>query len=203
MSELYIYGTASIFKGELIYDGKNVFKAKSGNLETFLSKAYEVIGQAYPKFFKMDNLGKLAFIASELLLSKLNWINDLEKETVAICLQTAHGSTDTDLRYQQTISQVDDYFPSPALFVYTLPNIAIGEICIRNGFKGENLCLISEQFDIEQAKVHVSDWLTATSTKVCLIGWLDVNKDDYKAILVAIGINQQKSCATFSAENIK
>ena len=36
---------------------------------------------------------------------------------------------------------------SPALFVYTLPNIVIGEICIRHHFKGENAFFVFKQFD--------------------------------------------------------
>ena len=40
-------------------------------------------------------------------------------------------------RFQETIQHADSYYPSPALFVYTLPNIVTGEIAIRNKYYGE------------------------------------------------------------------
>ena len=87
----------------------------------------EFVGD-YPKFFKMDSLCKLGFIGSELLLKG---INAEEKENAAIILFNRNGSLITDRNYQKTITD-DNYFPSPALFVYTLANIVTGEIAIRN-----------------------------------------------------------------------
>ncbi|MEJ0079473.1 MAG: hypothetical protein WDM78_00555 [Puia sp.] len=48
-----------------------------------------------------------------------------------------------DLKYAKTIRTG----ASPALFVYTLPNIVIGEISIRRHFKGENAFFVFKQFD--------------------------------------------------------
>lgn len=200
MRELYTYGEASIRDGEVSLNGAVHFKSKGTSFEGFLSDAYEANGQPYPKFFKMDLLGKLGFIASELLLTHLSWIKELPKEKVSICLQTAHSSLDMDIRYQHTIEDKSEYFPSPGLFVYTLPNIAMGEMCIRNGFKGENICLISEQFDPGSVMVHVSDWLESESAEVCLVCWLDVLENKYSARVVAVGMDKQKSISIFDPE---
>ena len=55
----------------------------------------------------------------------------------------ADASLDTDIKYLATTKEL----PSPSVFVYTLPNIMIGEICIRNHFKGESFFFISENPD--------------------------------------------------------
>jgi hypothetical protein len=44
---------------------------------------------------------------------------------------------------------------SPALFVYTLPNIVMGEIAIRNQFKGENTFFVSAQNDISFVEKYI------------------------------------------------
>ena len=97
----------------------------------------------------MDNLCKLGWLCSEILLKKdsgepnvdqQKLLQDVPAESVCLLLCNANSSLDTDLRYFDTISQM----ASPALFVYTLPNIVIGEICIRNGFQGENMFLIRD-----------------------------------------------------------
>src|ERR1700744_1137470 len=79
----------------------------------------------YPKFFKMDMLCKWALVATEYLFSGNGDIYaGINKDLIAVCLFTAHGSMDVDKRYLDSIA-----IASPALFVYTLPNIMLGEIC--------------------------------------------------------------------------
>jgi hypothetical protein len=46
----------------------NLFKAQAADFAEFSKKAYHHLGLSYPKFFKMDNLSKLAFLGAELLL---------------------------------------------------------------------------------------------------------------------------------------
>ena len=186
------YGTASIVNGDLSFDGIRVFNATDPSFEPSIGEIYDFLSVAYPKFFKMDRVSKLALLLSELLLTKLDGIKNVPKEEVAICLQTAHGCLDTDLRYLQTLDATH-YFPSPSLFVYTLPNIAMGEICIRHGFKGENICLISEQFDWDPVQHLISDWFESTGTTLCLVGWLEVLDEKYEGFLMAIGPENQKT----------
>ena len=86
----------------------------------------------------------------------------------------------SDLVYQKTV----EHIPSPSSFVYTLPNIVIGEICIRHGIKGEGCFFIQEEFDREFIFEYVSDLLKKQKTSMSIAGWVDIDMDgDYIADL--------------------
>ena len=96
--------------------------------DKMLVELYRRYVKDYPKFFKMDTLSRLGFIAAELLLA------DQQVDAVILANRSASIKNDTD--YLATITG-DNYYPSPALFVYTLPNIVTGEIAIRHQIQGE------------------------------------------------------------------
>lgn len=139
----------------------------------------------YPKFFKMDSLCKLGFMGAELLLKD---IPSQERENIAVILFNRNGSLITDRNYQKTISD-DNYFPSPALFVYTLANIVTGEIAIRNKIYGETSFYLLDAYDpkeIEEIVKHV-----APASPLLLTGWVDYNNDsDYLAELKLLKTKQ-------------
>ncbi len=139
---------------------------------------YHSFKWSYPKFFKMDKLCKWAFAGTELLLSKEANNIPTDKSKTGVVLATNHGCIEVDKRYLETIAM-----PSPALFVYTLPNIMLGEICIRHGFKGEQLCLVSEQFDAEELYFSVTGLLNK-GMEACLCGWVDTSGADHDVFLL-------------------
>jgi hypothetical protein len=140
---------------------------------------YRGLACSYPKFFKMDKLCKWAFVASEYLFAKNDELyKDIDKNNIAIALTTSHGCLDVDKRYLETIDM-----PSPALFVYTLPNIMLGEISIRRGFKGEQLCMVSEQFDADELYFAVERLLNSGGMDACLCGWADATGDSHDVVL--------------------
>lgn len=130
---------------------------------------YRLLSLNYMKFFKMDLLCKWAWLGAEALLNqhKKPLHNDVDKSKVAVVFMTSYGCIDVDKKYKATISDI----PSPALFVYTLPNIMLGEICIRHGFKGEQLCLVDENFNAEELYFWVSDLLNNRGMDACICGW--------------------------------
>jgi len=132
---------------------------------------YRDLASAYPKFFKMDVLCKWAFIGADALLKEADGFayEGIDKNKVAVVLATSHGCLDVDHKYQQSVLSI----PSPALFVYTLSNIMLGEICIRHGFKGEQACFVSDTFDTEELWFSVSDLLSHRGMDACLCGWVD------------------------------
>jgi 3-oxoacyl-(acyl-carrier-protein) synthase len=89
------------------------------------------------RFGRMDLMSQLALLA-------VDWLgidfNGLPRERIAICLGTKTGSLSTDLEYWKGRDVAGG--PSPTLFTYTLPSAAIGEIAIRYGLRGPNLCLV-------------------------------------------------------------
>jgi hypothetical protein len=143
--------------------------------------AYRSLGYNYLKFFKMDVLCKWAWLGAEALLRKDQGFlyEGADKNTTAVVLATKHGSLAVDKRYQETL----DTIPSPALFVYTLPNIMLGEICIRHGFKGEQLCLVQDAFNEQEIIFWVKDLFKNRGMKYCLFGWADAVDDHYDVCL--------------------
>lgn len=139
----------------------------------------EFVGD-YPKFFKMDSLCKLGFIGAELLLKG---ISAEEKENAAIILFNRNGSLITDRNYQKTITD-DNYFPSPALFVYTLANIVTGEIAIRNKIYGESSFYVLNNPDVDLMNDIINNAYLTSSPTFILTGWVDFDyEQNYEAKL--------------------
>lgn len=143
--------------------------------ETMLVALYREYVGDYPKFFKMDMLSRLGFIASELLLQEERRLRPEvaadEERAVVVC--SRHASIYNDHAYEQTIAP-DNYFPSPALFVYTLPNVVTGEIAIRNHYLGETSCFVFPNEETSEA--FLADYVPVLRTSV-LGGWLDVDEN--------------------------
>ena len=132
----------------------------------------------YPKFYKMDKLSQLGFIASELLLKQ----ESPRKEQCAdraVVLFNHSSSGWVDREYAKSITVGDDYFPSPSLFVYTLPNIVCGEIAVRNGYHAETAFYILPHKDEEMMhQVLASTFLDETIQSI-LTGWIDYEDDQH------------------------
>ena len=104
---------------------------------TDLTKLYrEQVGD-YPKFFKMDTACKLGFLVAEMLV-KEDQDRFVQREDRAVLVFSRNGSLADDKNYADTMAD----FPSPALFVYTLPNTVTGEIAIRNKYAGETSAFV-------------------------------------------------------------
>jgi hypothetical protein len=140
----------------------------------------------YPKFYKMDNLSKLGFLTAELIFKNRNVPEQYKREEFGVIIMNSSSSLDTDIQYQETISDSANYFPSPSVFVYTLPNILIGEICIKNGIKGENAFLVSERFDADLICNYVQNLLLHNQIQACLCGWVELMREDFESFMMII-----------------
>jgi hypothetical protein len=176
-----------IHQNKLLLNGETLFEMPVATLDEFMEGAYRVLNPAYPKFFKMDRLSKLGFLASEVLLG--GKVGRFSPASVALVLSNAHASLDTDVRYFETTKT----FASPALFVYTLPNIVAGEICIRHGLKGENAFFISALFDAALLADYVDLVLAHQKTQACVAGWIDVMHNDGEVFLYLAEKTSEKS----------
>lgn len=155
----------------------------------FLTELYRKYINNYPKFFKMDTLCRLGFVASEILLGEEKGITArfTERDDRAVILFNRSSSLHTDRNFQQTIQDSDNYYPSPSLFVYTLPNIVTGEIAIRNKFYGETSFYVTADFDRELMDFHIMNAFQDPGTHSVLGGWLNCeNDEDFEAILFLI-----------------
>jgi len=174
-----------------------VFEDRGADVPSFLLSAYQFLEVTYPKFYKMDNLSKLAWLAAEVLLKGTD-IKSYKPEEVGLILTNANASLDSDLKYMESVSDI----PSPALFVYTLPNIMTGEICIRNNFKGEDAFFIFEKFDAAFIETYVNNLLNNGILEACICGWVDVLGDDYKAVLFLVEKKEKANSVQFSKKNL-
>lgn len=166
----------------IVNDRELPVAAASGH--ALLSALYKERIGGYPKFYKMDPLCRLGFVASELLLEAEGARRFVEREDRAIVLVNRTASQAADRAYEETIRLGDDYFPSPAGFVYTLPNIVTGEIALRNLYYGETHFLCIDSPDEEQICRLVATALADEQTHSVVGGWLECpSADEFEAHL--------------------
>jgi len=198
IEEKYIVSACVITNNVAVKNNSVVFSAENKGLRSFLTSLYHYLKIDYPKFYKMDNLCKLGWLASEILIKDESFIKEFKPEGIGTVLANANASLDTDLKYFETIKAI----ASPALFVYTLSNIVAGEICIRNNFKGENAFFVFEEFNAAFIKAYVDDLFANNSMKLCICGWIDVLEEDYKAVLYLVSTKKKEGMLLFTEENM-
>ena len=95
----------------------------------------------------------------------------------------AVGSLDTDLDHERIISEQGDAMASPSVFVYTLPNVVVGEICIRYKIKGENTFFIREGHESEVTMKYIEKAMERQNLRYCITGWLELIGNRYRVNL--------------------
>ena len=155
------------------------YEGEGAGLLTDLYKRYIA---DYPKYYKMDLLSRLGFVASELLLKaerKLTLDHLQFTHDRAVILFNHSSSIQADRNYQASIEDPDNYFPSPSAFVYTLPNIVTGEIAIRNGYQGETSFYILPCKDESLMQTIIKASYLDHQTQSILCGWLDAEDETH------------------------
>jgi hypothetical protein len=179
----YIKSFAHIKQNTVSKNGTVLFKNDSANFNEFSKAAYKKLELKYPKFFKMDGLSKLAFIAADVLLK-----NSKTNEDTAIVLSNKASSLDTDRKHQKAIADPENYFPSPAIFVYTLPNICIGEISIKHKLFSENSFFIFDRFNADYLYDYAENLLRKNKAHSVLCGWVDLDHKKYEAFMYLVSL---------------
>lgn len=158
-----------------LWEGNQNANEKLGEQEgqehhSLLTTLYKQMIGNYPKFYKMDGLSRLGFVASEILLNAEKGETDKER---AIIFFNHSSSIASDRNYKESINDKDNYFPSPSIFVYTLPNIVTGEIAIRNHFHGETSFFILPDKDKRMMEEILQASCRDDQSKSFLTGWID------------------------------
>ncbi len=196
--EKFIHASCKISNHIVFKNGKVVFENKQADVAGFLLSVYTHFTTGYAKFYKMDNLCKLGWLSSEILLHESFEPEKYRPEETGLVFANANASLDTDLKYFETTKDI----ASPSVFVYTLPNIMMGEICIKNNFKGENAFFVSEEFDAGFMEKYVSNLLDNKIVKACICGWVDLLVEDYKAVLFLVEKDKGGQSILFTEENM-
>lgn len=154
-----------------LWEGKKELGEQDGKEHhSLLTSLYKQMIGNYPKFYKMDGLSRLGFVASEILLNAEKGETDKER---AIIFFNHSSSIASDRNYKESINDKDNYFPSPSIFVYTLPNIVTGEIAIRNHFHGETSFFILPDKDERMMEEILQASCRDDQSKSFLTGWID------------------------------
>ena len=194
----YITSSCLISNNSVYKNGELIFVNKDANAPVFLQSVYKHFEINYPRFYKMDNLGKLGWLASEILLRESFKKENYKPEEVGIVLSNASSCLDTDLKYIESVKDI----PSPSLFVYTLPNIVTGEICIRNNFKGEDAFFVFERFNAEFVETYVNNLLDNNRLQACICGWVELIGDEYKTALFLVEKMKTNGAVPFYREQM-
>ena len=173
MANLGVEHWVRIKNGRIILDGEVIFSSEV-DIARFLKASFKFLNIKYPKFHKMDRLSKLGFIASEIVLKN----NNIDEET-ALVFSNNSSSLDSDQNYQESVKD----FPSPSLFVYTLPNIVLGEISIRYQLKSENVFFIEDEFNANLLIDYSKQLIESKKANKVLCAWLNLHNDEYDVFL--------------------
>lgn len=173
MANLGVEHWVRIKNGRIILDGEVIFSSEV-DIARFLKASFKFLNIKYPKFHKMDMLSKLGFIASEIVLKN----NNIDEET-ALVFSNNSSSLDSDQNYQESVKD----FPSPSLFVYTLPNIVLGEISIRYQLKSENVFFIEDEFNANLLIDYSKQLIESKKANKVLCAWLNLHNDEYDVFL--------------------
>ena len=175
-------------------DGRLLPVEGEPNEKSLLTTIYKQMIGDYPKYYKMDGLCRLGFIASELLLqaekAEETSIKELQRSR-GVVLFNRSSSISSDKKYLASIADKDNYYPSPSVFVYTLPNIVTGEIAIRNGYHGETSFYILPAKNEEQMQTLIQTAFLDSQITSLLTGWIDYeDREHYEADLYIASINK-------------
>lgn len=166
----------TIRPGVVERDGTVIFNSSETDFAPFIREAYKNLGENNMKFYKMDDLCKLGYMAAGYLLKE----TDYQPEEIGIIVANASSSLDTDCKHQTLISKEGDKAASPAVFVYTLPNVVLGEICIRHNIKGENTFFVCPHYEPDSLEDYARIVMAKGKLRTCIIGWCELMDGQYQ-----------------------
>lgn len=161
-------------------------ESDSTDLSSNLLEIYKRETLKYPKFHKMDLLAKAAFVGSELILKENKSLVTYKDDEIALLFSNSESSEHSDSKFETSYKNNN---PSPSQFVYTLPNILLGEIAIKNKWFGENIFLVLPTFDVGEIKQQI-ELMLMNDSKACFCGWVNVNDSNVDVFLFTIEQNQ-------------
>lgn len=169
--------SCSISQNTIEVNGEIVFSSEAATFHTFIREAFKSLNESNQKFYKMDDMSKLGYITAGHLLKGQSF-NPCE---IGIILSNKSSSLDTDIKYQRIIDAEGDKAASPAVFVYTLPNIVAGEICIRHKIQGENTFFVENEYNKEKLEKYAHLAMEKGNLRLCIYGWCEFLNNKYKA----------------------
>ena len=128
------------------------------------------------RFFKMDLFSRLAYVAVGLLAKDAP--GEYVPEETGLLIFTLNGSVLADRKHLSTFAKPDEYYPSPAIFINTLPNVVLGEMAVTHRIKGETTLVMLPGRDEETMDSILDATLAATRPSVLITGWVDCESEN-------------------------
>lgn len=183
---------------EVLVNGEVIVRRDDGSADSWFKQIYKQQELAYPKFYKMDMLSQAGYLASELIKRANPAVTEAyADDEIALVFANASSSAETDRRFIQSYEGGGS--PSPSLFVYTLPNIVLGEIAILNKWYGENMFAVLPKF-APGFYLDYSQILLNSGSRALLGGWLEMTADNTDVFLFMV--EERESGIEFDSENL-
>ena len=144
----------------------------------FIRGEFKSFGESNMKFYKMSDMSKALYVAVERLLAMEN-MREVEPTRRAIVLTNRTASMDADVIHQRILNQHLAEGASPAAFVYTLANVAAGEMCIRHKIQGDNTFFIDNE-DRGVEEDYARALIERGDADVVIAGWCDYLNENWK-----------------------
>lgn len=152
----------------------------------FIRAEYRKLSEPNMKFFKMSDLCKAVYVAAENLLHNFD-MTSFRPSRKAIILSNSVSSLEADIEHQHIIERQTPEGASPSVFVYTLPNVAAGEVCIRHKFQGDNTFFV-EDADSGLSEEYARCLIADGKADIAVCGWCDKLGDNWNINLKLIKI---------------
>ena len=172
-------GTGRHGSGIGCHDTAHVVIAQHPSLpfDAFIRERYRALADPNMKFSKMDDLCKLAYVASCELFSGHR--PDCPAERIGVVMANRSASLDSDRRHQAIIDAGDGCGASPAVFVYTLPNIMLGQVAIKHGLKGESTFFAFPDKSSNFIREYAASLIAEGRMDAVLWGWCEFDGGSY------------------------
>ena len=168
----------------------------------------EYIPELPGRFGRFDIYTRLCFSAAVLALKDAGMIEREGKQNVGVIVGSSSGVYDDDLAFFESTRESGGEFASPNLFSYTLPNVALGEIAVFNGFTGPSFCVGNQPDDPGLSVIPAAlSLLESGQWERIVVGWVEASSKIKKhqhfpkgaafSVLSSVGNSKSKAAFTF------
>ena len=111
--ELFITRYMKLQDHRVLLNGIVEYASEVGSVGELFRSVYLHYNIDYPKFFKMDNLCKLAFLSAEILLQGTDILQKYPGEQIGIILENASSSLEYDRKHHGIHPRPEPILPEP------------------------------------------------------------------------------------------
>lgn len=185
-----LHAHTSYRNGRFAVNGSEV-SVFAGEPEEALLRAWDKLNAGSPLPQRTSRISRLVMVGTEPFFLPGGLLHEVDKDTIGVVLMGRNGSALTDERYFGQI--LNEELASPALFVHTLPNIAMGELSIRHRLHGSGLCLMAERPEPSQLETACTMVARTDHAKWLICGWADTFADQAEAIFILLDATHEQA----------